>query len=74
MKPRVLVTRVIPDEGLDPVREACEHWSKLHQDKRAPLLLYRDGRNYITIDDARFGEKRAEMQTITQACARNAMM
>ncbi|HEX5038566.1 MAG TPA: D-glycerate dehydrogenase [Candidatus Limnocylindria bacterium] len=23
-KPRVLVTRVIPDEGLDPVREACE--------------------------------------------------
>ena len=24
MKPRVLVTRVIPDEGLDPVREACE--------------------------------------------------
>lgn len=43
-----------------PVREACEHWSKLHQDKRAPLLLYRDGRNYITIDDARFGEPRAE--------------
>ncbi|HUF07619.1 MAG TPA: D-glycerate dehydrogenase [Candidatus Binatia bacterium] len=24
MRPRVLVTRVIPDEGLDPVREACE--------------------------------------------------
>jgi lactate dehydrogenase-like 2-hydroxyacid dehydrogenase len=24
VKPRVLVTRVIPDEGLDPVREACE--------------------------------------------------
>jgi glyoxylate reductase len=24
MKPRVLVTRVIPDAGLDPVREACE--------------------------------------------------
>ena len=23
-RPRVLVTRVIPDEGLDPVREACE--------------------------------------------------
>ena len=23
-KPRVFVTRVIPDEGLDPVREACE--------------------------------------------------
>lgn len=23
-KPRVLVTRVIPDEGLDPVREACD--------------------------------------------------
>jgi glyoxylate reductase len=23
-KPRVLVTRIIPDEGLDPVREACE--------------------------------------------------
>jgi lactate dehydrogenase-like 2-hydroxyacid dehydrogenase len=23
-KPRVLVTRLIPDEGLDPVREACE--------------------------------------------------
>ena len=24
VKPRVLVTRVIPDEGLDPVRDACE--------------------------------------------------
>lgn len=24
MKPRVLVTRLIPDAGLDPVREACE--------------------------------------------------
>ena len=24
MKPRVLVTRVLPDEGLDPVREACD--------------------------------------------------
>jgi glyoxylate reductase len=24
LKPRVFVTRVIPDEGLDPVREACE--------------------------------------------------
>ena len=24
MKPRVLVTRVIPDAGLDPVRDACE--------------------------------------------------
>lgn len=24
MRPRVLVTRVIPDEGLDPVREACD--------------------------------------------------
>jgi lactate dehydrogenase-like 2-hydroxyacid dehydrogenase len=24
VKPRVLVTRVIPDEGLDPVREACD--------------------------------------------------
>ncbi len=24
MRPRVLVTRVIPDDGLDPVREACE--------------------------------------------------
>jgi lactate dehydrogenase-like 2-hydroxyacid dehydrogenase len=24
MKPRVLVTRVIPDDGLDPVREACD--------------------------------------------------
>ncbi len=24
MKPRVFVTRVIPDEGLDPVRQACE--------------------------------------------------
>ena len=23
-KPRVLVTRIIPDEGLDPVREACD--------------------------------------------------
>ncbi|HET9879979.1 MAG TPA: D-glycerate dehydrogenase [Candidatus Limnocylindria bacterium] len=23
-KPRVLVTRVIPDEGLDPIRDACE--------------------------------------------------
>ena len=24
MKPRIFVTRVIPDEGLDPLREACE--------------------------------------------------
>jgi len=24
MKPRVLVTRILPDEGLDPVREACD--------------------------------------------------
>ena len=24
MRPRVLVTRVIPDEGLDPLRGACE--------------------------------------------------
>jgi glyoxylate reductase len=24
LKPRVFVTRVIPDEGLDPIREACE--------------------------------------------------
>jgi lactate dehydrogenase-like 2-hydroxyacid dehydrogenase len=46
-RPRVLVTRVIPDAGLDPVREACEVdlWTEELPPPRDELLRRVEGRD-----------------------------
>lgn len=50
--------QVAPTADWAPVRRAAEHWAELHRARREHLLIYRDGKTYITIDDSRFGDFR----------------
>lgn len=49
MRPKVLVTRVLPDEGLDPIREACDIdlWQEELPPPRDELLRRVEGKDGI---------------------------
>jgi len=72
-KPRVLVTRIIPDEGLDPVREACDVdlWEEELPPSRDELLRRVDGIDGLlslltdTVDDELLDAAGAQLKVVS---------
>ena len=72
-KPRVLVTRIIPDEGLDPVREACDVdlWEDELPPSRDALLRRVEGIDGLlslltdTVDDELLDAAGAQLKVVS---------